>query len=168
MNLCAGQPIWLVVWLGKEGKEKRRKYPSNLVEDQYLSGYTCQWGSPRNWPKCVQNKVAIIPSLLTARSSDTLHTVGSYADLQEQGTSSPPSSPTADNDTAQDVPGLPPDLKYSLLVFVVFVFSVLVYYLHLTVSFVILGFAFLCHLKHGNFFIPSYVVFLCVFFILGF
>lgn len=100
------------------------------------------------------------------KPSDTLHTVGSYADHQEQGTNSPPSSPTADNDTAQAVPGLPPGLKCSLLVFLFF--SVLVYYLYLTVSFVILGFAFLCHLKHGNFFIPSYVVFLCLSFSLGF
>lgn len=97
---------------------------------------------------------------ILTKPSDTLHTVGSYADHQEQGTNSPPSSPTADNDTVQAVPGLPPGLKCSLLVFLFF--SVLVYYLYLTVSFVILGFAFLCHLKHGNFFIPSYVVFLCL------
>lgn len=59
---------------------------------------------------------------ILTKPSDTLHTVGSYADLQEQGTSSPPSSPTADNDSAQAVPGLPPDLKCSLLFFVVFFF----------------------------------------------
>lgn len=77
---------------------------------------------------------------ILTKSSDTLHTVGSCADLQEQGTNNPPSSPT-DNDMAQAAPGLPLSLKYSLLFF-----SVLIYYLQLTVSFVILGFAFLCHL----------------------
>lgn len=125
--------LWVFPISGKEApetavitQEQNEQLRNELVEKTALSMMLCTH-IPANQPMTIEalslnNGLELEQTLedILTKPSDTLHTVGSYADHQEQGTNSPPSSPTADNDTAQAVPGLPPGLKCSLLVFLFF------------------------------------------------